>query len=475
MRERMKLERSFIIKASHGTTSLRQVYENIKKQRRDAKRGFDESVWTNLQAYFEKVLPQLENTPMTKDLLLSPGVNVMDLGHLSEEVQGLVIAACLEEIWKTGRDTVVVVPEAWKFIPQARGNPVKWAAQHVIREGGASGIFLVLDSQDVTNIDKAVLKSVDTWLLGRQREINEVRRVLAQIAVTPKPTPQQVMTLGVGHFYVASGDWCKLVYVQPRWMDEAVARAVAMGSRLPPPAPAPAIVLTEEEDDMDIEKMRALEQERDGLRKLASGQELLIKEVQGQLAKAKETLQGLRGELATLEPMRALATALRAVLGSPAASAAHAGDPPKEWLERAAQSVMARIPAGRPIVQVAPQKALAHKFQEQTSERLLAAIRALTPLQRTTLEWLIGVNKTVRYREICLGLGRRTDGQDYIIFTKGIKQMIALGLIREPEGHGLAAGVREKVSQDMAPYGASDDDVEATYQAVMTALLGAGQ
>ncbi|MBL4571204.1 MAG: hypothetical protein JKY21_08665, partial [Alcanivorax sp.] len=41
---------------------------------------------------------------------LAPGVNVMDLGHLSEEVQGLVIAACLEEAWEHCSNAVLVVP-----------------------------------------------------------------------------------------------------------------------------------------------------------------------------------------------------------------------------------------------------------------------------------------------------------------------------------------------------------------------------
>lgn len=145
-KQKLRLERSFIINASRGTSTLRQVYENIVKSKALARRGFDESVLTVLEAYFEKVLPQIEAGGFAETLALAPGPNVMDLEKFSEEVQALVISSCLEELWKHAENTFIIVPEAWAFIPQSRGNPVKWAAQHVIRQGAAVGVHLVLDS-----------------------------------------------------------------------------------------------------------------------------------------------------------------------------------------------------------------------------------------------------------------------------------------------------------------------------------------
>lgn len=61
MRERMKFERSWIIKSTKGTRSLREVYENIASRLESGKmRSLDESVYTNLKAYLEIVLPEIE-------------------------------------------------------------------------------------------------------------------------------------------------------------------------------------------------------------------------------------------------------------------------------------------------------------------------------------------------------------------------------------------------------------------------------
>ena len=245
-KEKLKFERSWIIKASRGATTLRQVYENIVQALEGGERlrGLDESVWTVLRAYFEKVLPELESQPWAVSLDLAQGVNVMQLAHLSEEVQGLVIAASLEEAHRAMSDVCLVIPEAWLYVPQQRGSPVKWAAQHIIRQGRARGVFLWLDSQDVTTVSKDVLKSVDLWVLGRQREVNEVRRILDQIPAVLKPKPSDIMTLGVGEFYVAAEDWCRKVYVQPAWLDAETARRVALGETPAVVSPVPPALST---------------------------------------------------------------------------------------------------------------------------------------------------------------------------------------------------------------------------------------
>jgi hypothetical protein len=65
---------------------------------------------------------------------LKPGVNVMDLTGLNVEMQHLVIRSSLDWVLNKETDTVVVVPEAWKFIPQGRGTPVKLGAEAFIRQ-----------------------------------------------------------------------------------------------------------------------------------------------------------------------------------------------------------------------------------------------------------------------------------------------------------------------------------------------------
>jgi hypothetical protein len=112
------------------------------------------------------------------------------------------------------------VPEAWKFIPQGRGTPVKLAAESFIRQAAGLGNYLWLDSQDIAGVEKIILKSVPVWMLGVQRESNEIKRTLAQIpAGIKKPKPAQIATLGLGQFFVCYGTHTIKVYVQPNHSD----------------------------------------------------------------------------------------------------------------------------------------------------------------------------------------------------------------------------------------------------------------
>lgn len=232
MREKMKFERSWIIKVCKGARSLRDVLHNVERELQTAK-GINEGVYTNLKAYLDLVLPEIERTPMTKALDLKTGINVMDLIGLRDEVQSLVIASTLEAVYRTQRDCVVVIPEAWKYCPEGRGSPVKQAAESLIRQGASIGVYLWFDSQDIAGVDKALLKQVDNWILGRQRESNEVEHTLAQVPLPAKlkPRPEEIMSLGIGQFVACFDDKVKKVYVQPWWLSDEEAQLVALGTK----------------------------------------------------------------------------------------------------------------------------------------------------------------------------------------------------------------------------------------------------
>lgn len=232
LRERMRFERSWIIRACKGTRNLREVLHNVEQELTKA-RGLSESVYTNLKAYLEIVLPEIEKEYFASELRLTEGINVMDLTNLRDEVQGLIIASTIDAVYENDKDVVIVVPEAWKFCPEGRGNPVKHSAERMIRQGASIGDYLWFDSQDLAGVDKALLKQVDDWILGRQREINEVEHTLAQLPIPKKqrPKPEEIMQLEVGHFFACFGDQMRKVYVQPIWLSEDNAKEIALGER----------------------------------------------------------------------------------------------------------------------------------------------------------------------------------------------------------------------------------------------------
>lgn len=233
MRERLKFERSWIIRAAKGARTLRDVYDNVSTEL-EKSRGLAESVYTNLKAYLEIVLPELEAVKFATSLDLKAGLNVIDLVGLRQEVQALVIASTLEAIHADERGTISVVPEAWKFLPEGRNTPVRVVIESLAREGAAIGNYVWLDSQDITGVDKGVLKNFDVWILGRQREMNEVERALKQIPLPARarPKPEDVATLPVGHFIACYGDEVRRVYVQPAWLPTEAAQRVAKTGRV---------------------------------------------------------------------------------------------------------------------------------------------------------------------------------------------------------------------------------------------------
>jgi hypothetical protein len=238
MREKMKYQREWIIRVCQGATSLEQVAKNVdyamigKGRRGRAATGYAAGMYLQLSEYFKLILPELKRLKLDmqgSQLELAPGLNLMDLSEYSTEMQSLAIASAMEEVYRR-RDVITVIPEAWEFLPQSRNTPVKMAGEALIRKGAAAHNFMWLDSQDITGVDKRILKQVGVWILGVQREVNEVEHTLSQMAVPRKlkPQPEDVMQLRRGQFFACFEDVLTRVYVQPSWMPRDFAQKIAL-------------------------------------------------------------------------------------------------------------------------------------------------------------------------------------------------------------------------------------------------------
>lgn len=249
---KMVFEESHIIKACRSPRlahSLDDVHQNVQAllhgeshnetKRKKTKvvwdrrpvRGISESIYTQLDAYFAIVLPQLARLPYSKTLDLHKGVNVMDLSEYATQTQALVMRSVLEWVYRNEKNTIVIIPEAWEFVPQGKNSPVRMAAEIFIRKAAAMKNFLWIDSQDTAGVEKLLLRNIKVWLFGVQREKNECDRVLDSIPdLKPKPKRLELQTLEKGHFYVCWEREIVHVYVQPAWMaSEAHAQAIARG------------------------------------------------------------------------------------------------------------------------------------------------------------------------------------------------------------------------------------------------------
>jgi hypothetical protein len=234
MRQKMRFERGWIIRAARGAKTLADVDRNLEKALLTAK-GMNADIYLQLHEYLKLVLPQIDRLDYADSVRIGPGLNVMDLCAYSSELQALVIRSVLEWVHEKESGVIVVIPEAWETLPEGRGSPVKLACEQIFRKGAGIGNFIWLDSQDLAGVWKEALRACSVWIMGVQGEINEVTRMLKHLP-TPnslKPKPEQVMCLSQGQFYVRFGRELKLVYVRPVWMDELRARAIARGEQIP--------------------------------------------------------------------------------------------------------------------------------------------------------------------------------------------------------------------------------------------------
>ncbi len=236
--EKLKFQRAEIIKlcqdynGPEGTwnrpNSLADVQHNAETALLKA-RGIASRIYTELLEYLRMVVPEIERLPYTQKLLLGPGLNVMDLNDYDFPLQALVVRSVIEWVGRHAADTIIVIPEAWKFAPKQRGSPVRMAAEEMIRQGAGLKNFLWVDSQDLA-ISSVILRQVKVWLFGIQRDPGEIERTLDRIpADTARPTKHEIQMLGLGQFIACWEKRMARVYVQPAWMSFAHAEAIACG------------------------------------------------------------------------------------------------------------------------------------------------------------------------------------------------------------------------------------------------------
>ena len=229
LRENQRFNRSWIIKATRGTKTLKDVLHNVEERKEKSRKdSLAESVYTNLAEYLKLVIPQIEKFQFSHKIELKEGINVMDLSEMSLEMRNLVIRSVMEYALDKLSNTIIIIPEAWEYLPQFRSTPVKYFAEAFIRKGASVGNYLWVDSQDIAGIDKTPLRQCDNWILGRQKDVREVKRTREEIFKNT-PTEREIMMLKVGHFYACIGNNVHLVYVQPSWLSEEIAREVALG------------------------------------------------------------------------------------------------------------------------------------------------------------------------------------------------------------------------------------------------------
>lgn len=478
LHEKNKQLRPTLMRLARGVSTLGEFHGRVKDEQaaveagRKRMRDFDRDQLLVLDHYLDLVVPEIERADLANHLALGKtGLHVVDVESFPLPVQMLCVQSALDWVNDRERSVTVIVPEAWEMVPQGGGSPVKRAAIALARKGAAIGNFLWLDSQDLAGVDNEVLRGCTVWLLGVQREANEIKRVLANIPKgVARPTAADVALLERGQFFACWGKHCIRTYVQPEWMgaDEARARArgetPAMTSHRVPRDPNPTRTIMaptpapQKEDPSMCQQHQALAETNERL--------------QSEIGQLRGDLDRMRGDADAMKRLRSLlaeAFALAGIQGGLESGAEVRLDLNEDAI---VARIMARIPPGGAVVQVTPPAKLRADFQREEVARLLAAVHGLNPLAKQVLKLLEAIEgDTMGQPTIAARLGRSYGGgSQKRSMADAVAELEALGVAESESRVGVRARTRDKIAADLAAYQATPEDIEATYQAVLHAI-----
>jgi hypothetical protein len=480
-----KFEQATIIQLCKetGGNSLLDFKKKVDQKLQEKISASAKVTLTNLQAYLEEVVPKLMTITFSNTLDLVDGLNIVDLERFSRdsEVQGLIIASVLDEILYKFKDCIVLIPEAWKFVPQDRGSPTKLALEEFIRQGATNRNYIWIDSQDMSGVDKTPLKQISTWILGYQSEKNEVKHTLEQIPLpsSQKPKPDQIMSLGKGVFYKATREQTVKVYVLPFWLDEERGKKIALGKLQISELDGPKQSLSAHRKIQPSVKADILENNnfasKDDVRKIQGDINELrkdffdkIQDLQEQIVNTNVKVNERPAEAPAINDEEIVGRVLQKIK-LPVASS---NGPVNIDTDVIIQEVLKRVPAGGVTTyEVAPLEKLKRDILEETKQKLLSEIQTLSNEEKKILKYVEAAQKGVTYSELTEKCLLKAIGGNSMQKTREMcKSLAAKNLVRLDTGHGkVVANLKDEIKRFV--FDASEAEVQQTYDHVIMEIL----
>lgn len=156
---------------------------------------------------------------------VKPQIAVFSLRHLSEEDRqffcGLLFHKIVEFMYETNASKhlklLVVLDEARGYLPPHPYNPpTKAPISTILAQGRAQGIGMLIGTQNPMDIDYKALSNVGTWFVGRLRERDCARDLVAELssrgvevdAVTELPQRKFLLLDRRGKHHLLDVRWC---------------------------------------------------------------------------------------------------------------------------------------------------------------------------------------------------------------------------------------------------------------------------
>lgn len=482
-KEKLKFERSWIIKYSRTANNLFEFKKNIDNALSEVKlRELEKSVLITLQAYLEKILPELQYAPLSKTLDIKEGINIMDLERFKEETQSLIIRSVLNEVLKKEKNTIVIIPEAWRYLPERLSTPVKRPAEAFIRQGATNNNYLFIDSQDITGISKTILKQVSNWYLGYQREINEIKRVLDQVNLPKKnkPKPEEIATLKLGQFFVATSDFVKKIYSQPSWLDDKTSKKIAMGKIdvgdiEQPTHIAPYQIIQKEQEQIETKKpiqdyTKKINELRDDFISNRNDFFNKFQQINETISKIFEEIYKIRNENNKVDENEIMMRVLQKLPTQNNTSMTSVSIDEESIIKK----VLARVPSqGNKVYEVAPLEKIKKDFLEEAKNHILSEISKLDDEEKKMLKFIESQGKGCSQTMLidkCLKLSATSGGNRNKV-SKKTSNMNNLLVIKKDKNAMVYPALKELIKSYMGTHEATEQEIENLYSHIIMEIL----
>ena len=209
--------RMAFIKICYGAKDFSDIGDSLKAKLANPKvRGYTEQMYSEISHDYHRLTKLLEKHPFSKELQLpasTPYIARMPTFKLPNlALQGLVVRSTVENMLRWAEKTIFLVDEAPNFVPQRGYNPAKATLQDLDEQGRKKELFGWYSGQTITGFDKANMKNLWYWIMGREMERNEAKDVY-DTQTYKALTVDQVKQLKVREFIVSTPDYTKLVTV----------------------------------------------------------------------------------------------------------------------------------------------------------------------------------------------------------------------------------------------------------------------
>ncbi|MBU1173333.1 MAG: ATP-binding protein [Proteobacteria bacterium] len=486
-KEKLKFERSWIIRYSKTATNLLEFKKNIDNALAEGKlRELDKSVLISLQAYLDKIIPELQYAPLSHTLDIKDGINIMDLERFKEETQEIIIKSILEEVLNKEKNTLVIIPECWKYLPEKLGNPVKRPAEAFIRQGATNNNFLFLDSQDITGVSKTILKQVSNWILGYQTEINEIKRTLEQIPLSKKlkPNPEDIATLKKGNFFVATSEFVKKCYSQPSWLDDKTAKKVALGKikveDLEQPAHIAPYQIVQKQETIRISEEKTIDYSKriNELREdfISNRNDFFNKfqQINETISLVYKELFNLKNQASAVNEDEIVMRVLQKIPVTQVTPKTNQSVTDVNFdKESIIKEILARVPkAGAVTYKIAPLEKIKKDFLEEAKNKILSDIETLNDKEKKMLKYIESQGKGIKGVELIKNCFLwKEGGSQRSHISQFSKSLLSIEVIKKDAGGVMFPLLKERIKFLLETKDAKPEEIENVYNHIMMEML----